>query len=178
MDWGKLIGGVAPTLATILGGPLAGGAVSVLSNAVLGHKDGTEGEIYEAIVGPDGKLDSEAVVKVKEAELTASTEEARIHAGDRSSARDMHVKMKDATTTVLSYAVFLGFFGLCYLILFVDLPTNNSELLYLIVGYVAGDFKTVMNFWFGSSKGSRVKDVMKYAPTNFGAIGNLFKKKR
>ena len=47
--FGPLLGQVAPTIATALGGPLAGVAVRTLSNALLGHENGSEGEVKQAL---------------------------------------------------------------------------------------------------------------------------------
>ena len=44
VDWKDVIGAVAPTIATALGGPLAGAAVKTLSNVLLGHEKGTESD--------------------------------------------------------------------------------------------------------------------------------------
>jgi hypothetical protein len=38
MDWKKIVGAVAPTLATALGGPLAGMAAAAVSDALLGKR--------------------------------------------------------------------------------------------------------------------------------------------
>ena len=40
MDWKQVVGAVAPGLATLLGGPLAGGAVSLLADKLLGGSSG------------------------------------------------------------------------------------------------------------------------------------------
>lgn len=47
-DWKAIVKTVAPALGTALGGPLAGTAVKVLSEALLGHSDGKEEEIARA----------------------------------------------------------------------------------------------------------------------------------
>ena len=46
--WKEIIGTVAPTLATALGGPLAGVATQAISAALLGKADGSEDEIAAA----------------------------------------------------------------------------------------------------------------------------------
>ena len=45
---------------------------------------------------------------------------------------------------------------------FVEIPTNNAEVLYMTVGIIIGTgFTTVINFFFGSSQGSKDKtDIM------------------
>lgn len=62
--WRKAVGALAPTIATMLGGPFAGAAVGALSKAVLGKEDGTEEELAQAIktATPD------TLARIKEAE--------------------------------------------------------------------------------------------------------------
>ena len=40
MDWKQIVAGIAPGLATALGGPLAGGVVAVLADKLLGGSTG------------------------------------------------------------------------------------------------------------------------------------------
>ncbi len=52
MDFGKmggLLAQVAPTIASALGGPLAGLAVKTLSSALLGTEQGSEQEVAAAL---------------------------------------------------------------------------------------------------------------------------------
>ena len=69
VDWKKVVGAVAPGLATALGGPLAGVAVSALSEQLLGRPDGSEAEVATALrVGG-----SDALLKLKDAEQAFQT---------------------------------------------------------------------------------------------------------
>ncbi len=58
MDWKSIVKVVAPTIATGLGGPLAGLATKALSEVLLGRPDGTEDEVAQAVLGanPDQLL--------------------------------------------------------------------------------------------------------------------------
>ena len=47
--FGPLLGQIAPSIATALGGPLAGVAVKTLSSALFGHEDASEDQISEAM---------------------------------------------------------------------------------------------------------------------------------
>ena len=48
-NWQGIVKAVAPTLAGMLGGPLAAVAVRELSNKILGKPDGTEADVAAAI---------------------------------------------------------------------------------------------------------------------------------
>ena len=173
MDLKKLIGSGAPILASMLGGPLAGSAVGMISKAVLGREDATEQEVMDAI-----QADPEALAKVKVAEIEAETTITEVHGKDREGARTMHVTMKDVTTPILSWVIVAGFFGMVAGVFLSQIDASESQLIALLIGYVASEMKTVTTFYFGSSKGSRNKDVMKYAPQSEGLLGNLFKKRK
>ena len=49
MNIKTLITEIAPTIATALGGPLAGGATKLLSQALTGKEDATEKEMQQAL---------------------------------------------------------------------------------------------------------------------------------
>jgi hypothetical protein len=49
-DWKKLVGALAPTLGTALGGPLVGSAISVLSNVLLGKPEGSQDDVSTAVL--------------------------------------------------------------------------------------------------------------------------------
>lgn len=105
MDWKKTIGSVAPSLATMLGGPLAGGVVAVLAEKVLGESTGDavhdEARLAGMLAGgitPDlrakileakAALDIELVkADVRKTELAADTEKSYI--ADAANARQTH----------------------------------------------------------------------------------------
>lgn len=90
-DWKKIAAAVAPTLATALGGPLAGVAVSAISDKLLGKPDGTEAEVAAAITAGG----SDALARLREAEqaFTVRMRELdidieKLHQADRDGARD------------------------------------------------------------------------------------------
>ena len=51
MNWKETLAAVAPTLATALGGPLAGAATKFISGKLLGKDDSTLEEIEQAVLG-------------------------------------------------------------------------------------------------------------------------------
>jgi hypothetical protein len=69
MDWSDLLGtlalGGAKTIATALGGPLAGNVVGFIGDKLLGKKDATPEEVKQALQG----LTGDQIVKLKELEL-------------------------------------------------------------------------------------------------------------
>jgi hypothetical protein len=159
----EVLATVAPSLATALGGPLAGAATQAIATAILGDAAATPQLVENANNGAAGS----DLVKLKEVELTfkAQMEEAgveleNIAAKDRASARDRQARMKDWTPSVLGLAIIVGFFGvLTYLFRF-GLPQSGSEVLLIMVGALGAMTTQVGNYFFGSSTGSKSKDVL------------------
>jgi hypothetical protein len=61
---------------------------------------------------------------------------------------------------VLGALIVLGFMALLGILIFVGVPDVNMELLYLAVGALIGYSGNVIQYFFGSSKGSSDKTKM------------------
>ena len=158
--FGPLLGSVAPTIATALGGPVAGMAVKALSGALFGHENGTDEDIQAALANPTGdqlaalkKIDADFKVQMKSLDIDLE----RIAAGDRDSARNMAVATHDWIPRVLAVGVTLGFFGIIAYILSFGLPASGGEALLMLIGTLGSAWTGVMAFYFGSSAGSKAK---------------------
>jgi len=51
----------------------------------------------------------------------------------------------------------LGFFGLIGALMFVEIPTKQSEVMFMLFGTLSAGFGAVIQYFFGSSKGSSEK---------------------
>ena len=159
-SFGPLLGQLAPTIATALGGPLAGVAVKTLSNALFGHEDATEDQISDAMASatPDQlaaikKIDADFKVQMKSLDIDLE----RIAAGDRDSARQMQRETKDWVPKVLAIVITLGFFGILIWMLFKGMPQTGTEALLMMLGALGTAWTGVINFYYGSSAGSKAK---------------------
>jgi len=159
-SFGPLLGQLAPTIATALGGPLAGVAVKTLSNALFGHEDGTEEQISEAMASatPDQlaaikKIDADFKVQMKSLDIDLE----RISAGDRDSARQMQRETKDWVPKILAIVITLGFFGILVWMLLNGMPKTGTEALLMMLGALGTAWTGVINFYYGSSAGSKAK---------------------
>lgn len=168
--FGPLIGSVAPTIATALGGPVAGLAVKALSGALFGHENGSQDDIMTALANPTGdqlaalkKIDADFKVQMKALDIDLE----RIAADDRDSARQMQMATRSWLPEVLAILVTVGFFGVIVYILKFGLPQSGSEALLLLLGSLGTAWTGVMAFYFGSSAGSQKKTEALTA-----AIGN------
>ena len=163
--FGPLIGSVAPTIATALGGPVAGMAVKAISGALFGHDGGSKDDIMTALANPTGdqlaalkKIDADFAVQMKALDIDLE----RIAAGDRASARDMQKETKDWIPRALAVSVTVGFFAILLYMLVYGLPTTGNEALLLLLGALQTAWGGIVAFYFGSSSGSQQKDKMIY----------------
>jgi len=158
--FGPLLAQVAPSIATALGGPLAGVAVKTLSSALFGHEEGTEEQVTEAMAtaSPDQlaaikKIDADFKVQMKALDIDLE----RISAGDRDSARQMQRDTKDWVPKVLAIVITLGFFGILIWMLLNGMPKTGTEALLMMLGALGTAWTGVVNFYYGSSAGSKAK---------------------
>lgn len=163
--FGPLIGQVAPSIATALGGPVAGMAVKALSNAFFGHGDASQDEIQAALANPTAeqlavlkKIDADFKVQMKALDIDLE----RIAADDRASARDMQKETKDWIPRALAVTVTIGFFGILLYMLVYGLPTTGNEALLLLLGALQTAWMGIIAFYFGASSSDTAKDKMIY----------------
>jgi hypothetical protein len=156
----NLVKTVAPSLATAVGGPLAGMATRAISDALLGKPDGTEDELIDAAskASPDQllalkKAEQDFAVRMRELEIDLQ----RIDAADRNSARDREVKTGDMTPRALAAAVTLGFFGVLGYMIAYGLPSQGGEALLVMLGTLGTAWGGIVSYYFGSSAGSKEK---------------------
>ena len=163
IDWTAIVKTVAPTLATALGGPLAGMATTAISTALLGKPDGTMTEVAAVVAGatPDQllvlkKADQDFAVKMKELDI----EIEKVNAEDRSSARKREVETKDKTPKVLAFMIVVGFMATAIGVLS-GYAKVESVLAGTIIGYISAKAELVLTYYFGSSAGSdRKTEIM------------------
>jgi hypothetical protein len=159
-ELGPLLGQVAPTIATALGGPLAGMAVKTLSNVLLGHENGSEEDVQAALssASPDQlaalkKIDADFKAHMKELDIDLE----RIAAGDRDSARQMQIANKDWTPKALAFFITFGFFGALIWLMVFGMPKTGAEALLMMLGSLSTSWIGVVQFYYGSSAGSKQK---------------------
>jgi hypothetical protein len=153
MEWLKTI---APTIATALGGPLAGMAVSAVAKAIGVSPD----EVQDVI--SSGKLTAEQVASIQLAELelkkqaqSMNLDFAKLIAEDKKSARDMQIATKSWIPALLAVFVTIGFFGILLGLMTEHFKTSDA--LMLMLGSLATAWTGVMAFYFGSSASSQAK---------------------
>ena len=160
----RAIARAAPGLAHALGGPLAGAAVEQLSRAIFGADTNVDVVDEENLADVLSKAGPEHLLALKKAEQDfqialrhASLEEQRIDAGDRASARERQIKMDDWTPCILGALVICGFFVVLGVMVARKLPPGAETEFSIMLGALATMTAAVVNYFFGSSAGSREK---------------------
>lgn len=161
-DWKDVISSVAPGLATAFGGPLAGAAVKVIADKVLGTPGASQEEVIQAL--SSGSLTGEQIVALKAAEqqfqleltkISVDTEKAYLQ--DVQDARARQVAIKDTmpqTIFFLLLAVYVLEFGV-----FVSgiVPQDDfvRALLTRAFATVETGLTGAIAYFIGSSRGSK-----------------------
>lgn len=160
IDWRKVLGTVAPVLATAAGGPLAGVAAKTLASKLLGKPEATQEEIETAIVSAS----PETLIKLKEIELQFELDMQKVGidfeklaTDDRASARAREVAVRDRTPALLAFLITLGFFGTLGWMLAYGKPASGGDALLVMLGALGGAWASVCSYYFGSSAGSKLK---------------------
>lgn len=161
-DWKSIVGTVAPTLATALGGPLAGMAVKTLATQFLGNKDATEKEVEAAVMSAD----PQALLQLKQIDLEfqklttdAGIQFEKIAADDRANARAREVSTGDSWSPRILACIFvIGWFTIQWYLLRHVVPLEMREIIMRTLGTMDMALGLIMGYYFGSSASSKGKD--------------------
>ena len=157
-----MLGVIAPTLGTALGGPMGAIAARTISTHLLGKADASESEIMAAVAGSN----AEDLAILKKAELDFQKELkkldidlAKVHAADRDSARKRQVAMNDHVPSVLAVLTLVAFFGYIGGVTFwPGGVAADVGFLNIAIGWLGGTASTVVAYYFGSSNDGKLKD--------------------
>ena len=151
---------IAPTIATCLGGPLAGLAVTALSKLF-----GVAPDQVQSMIN-DNKLSADQIAAVQQEEIKFKEQTQalglnfeQLAVEDRKSARDMQTTTQSLIPPVLSILVTGGFFGILAYLMVSPADTSNTPLM-IMLGSLGTAWTGIIAFYFGSSAGSRAKDQM------------------
>jgi len=176
MDWKDIAGKVmdsAPIIGGILGGPIggaAGGLISIIGNAFGLKPSETTPEKINSII----QQDPQALLKFKELEMNHKVEIEKIalqsdqmYLADRQSARNRQIESEKATGKrdynlyILAWVTVTGFYALIAFLIYKPLvEATTSPAVFMLFGALSAGFGAVMQYFFGSSKGSAEKTVL------------------
>ncbi len=153
-----IVKSVAPGLATALGGPLAGAAVSAIA-----EKFGVE-DTVEAVTTALQGANPEQLAKLQEIDL----KKLELENADRDSARKAHMAiatsaeahiLEKLTMPILALGTVSLAFVLIGILLFINIPDSQENIIIFALGFITSAATQVLSFYFGSSQGSKEKDL-------------------
>ena len=158
MSW---LESIAPTIATAMGGPLAGMAVEAISKAIGVDPSEVQNTINS------GKMTADQIASLQTAEiaLKARAQEMgldfeKLAVADRASARQMQMTTGSFVPPLLSVLVVVAWATIQYFLLTHVIDPTMRELVARVLGTLDGALMLVLSFYFGSSAGSQAKDTM------------------
>lgn len=160
--WKDIVRNVAPALGTALGGPMAGVATRYIADAWLGDKDASEVDIAMALENatPERlielkRLDSEFRLEMKKLEVDIF----KLEVSDKADARKI-LGINIWPQIILSGLFIGGYFVVLALLVAGEVTLHEAvrDMTLLLVGLITREVPTIMQFWFGSSYGSKEKD--------------------
>ena len=146
-----LIGGLAPTLGTALGGPVGGAAATMIAD-VLGC-DPTPQKIERALQ----QATPEQIAEIKKAELNFEARmkelDVDIFALETQDVQNARASFsKDWTARAIALGAVLSFVGYVFLVTIQPPDQNSDAVINLVLGYLGGIVSSIVSFYFGSSQ--------------------------
>ena len=166
MDWLKIL---VPSLGTALGGPLGAAAATFIADK-LGLTSSTVEAVTEALSGTGLTPDQLSSLKLAEVDFkkfleTNKIDLAKLDVANTQGAREMRIATNSNTPDILAGIVVVGFFTILILLMMGLLHVSDQQSLLILLGSLSAGFGAVLNFFFGSSRGSQNKDALIAATT-------------
>ena len=161
MSW---IESIAPTIASCLGGPLAGLAVEAVSKAI-----GVDPSAVQDTIN-SGKLTADQIASIQSAEIALKSKAQEMNLDfeqlaveDRKSAREMQTTTRSWIPPVLAVGVTGGFFGILFGLMYGQI--QHAPQIDIMLGSLGTAWTGIIGFYFGSSASSQNKDTLLHQST-------------
>ena len=155
---------LVPMLGTALGGPFGG-----IAAGFIAEKLGLEGKTVAAVTKAltDNKMTADQVTAIRLAEIDFTNFLAQneitkdqLDTQNTVDARAIQIAVKSITPNILAVIIVTGFFGVLIAMMLGLLAVSDQQALLILLGSLSAGFGAVLNFFFGSSRGSQNKDVL------------------
>jgi hypothetical protein len=177
MSWSDVAGVVenlAPTIASVIGGPLAGSGVSALEKlfgltpAPAASPSDRLNDVAAAIAGATPqqladmrKADQDYAIAMQAAGFKDAETLASLKVQDTVSARNMQTANRSPVPAWLTFFITAGFFSLLVGLFVAAIPEGSKALIYSATGTLGTVWLVVVHFWFGStSDTAQVNDLL------------------
>lgn len=156
----SILKGVAPTVATALGGPWAGMAVRTLSKELFGTEDAPIDDIEAALTSGDSDTllkaqaaNHEFEIKMKELKIR----EEELQYADIASARQREVSVRDKMPMILGILAFVQWYAVLFVVLFgkfvgIELDKDQMMTVMFVLATAQAIVLAVISYYFGSSQ--------------------------
>lgn len=147
-----------------LGGPIgvmAGAAVNAVAGGTA--KISTAEDLAAAFAKtPDQQKfitdlktsEQQFALQMKQLEINSVDDLEKILADDRASARGREIAVKDKTPAIMAFALTVGFFGTLFFVFAHGVKPEVRDMANIMVGTLGGGWMAVIQYYFGSSRGS------------------------
>ena len=181
-----LIKTVLPFLTTVLAGPVPGIATGLLNQIFPNKEIDTPEKLqeeYQKITqyensdvdknSPDylmqKKINENILVEIENAEnklklkfneagISSVLELEKIYAGDLQNARNRQIAMNDDTPRLIALIITVVVIALVLLLMFVNIPSNNKDLVTQVVLTIVAGWGGMMAYYFSTTARSKDKD--------------------
>jgi len=157
---GGILATIAPTIASALGGPLAGMATTALISGLGLAPDTSHDQVMQAIAGatPEQLLkikevDAQLVLDLKKLEVDV----LKIKAGDTADARNREIQTKDWTPRIIAGLIIGLYIGVQVAVFHTVVDPTMRDFVMRSMGTLDAAVGLVLSYYFGSSTGSAVK---------------------
>ena len=162
MDWKDIVKNIAPVIGGTIGGPFGAIGMKFLAGKLLGNENATEADIENAVLNASPQLLQElklADLQFKKDMAELGFKESELHVKDRDSARKMAISQGMTPQILLSGIYTVGYFVLLYQFMTgeVVIPSDTKAEFNMVLGVMTAAQIQIMNFFFGSSAGSKEK---------------------
>jgi hypothetical protein len=176
MSWSSVASAVenlAPTIATCVGGPFAGVAVSGLEHVfgLTPSPSDTQEARQDSVAAAFACATPDQLASIRKADQDFQVQMAGLGFKDKEAlaalstqdvegARDMQKTVKSWVPPVLTLAITIGFFGLVVGLMFANVPDANRAIFYSLIGSLGTAWMGCIHFWFGDTNSSNDKTAI------------------
>ena len=146
----NIVGAVAPTLGSAMGGPLGNMAMGKIAE-VLGVSNDQK-SIHQAIQNatPEQMLELKKAEQDFEVQMKMCIRDRfKLETQDKQNARNIF--SKDWTARIIGLFTIGGFLGYIFLVTLQPPEQNSEALINLVLGYLGGLASAIISFYFGAS---------------------------
>ena len=146
----NIIGAVAPTLGSAIGGPMGGMAANMIADVLGVPNDQKSIETAIQNATPEQMLELKKAEKQFELQMKElDVDVFELEVADKQNARSMF--SKDWTARIIGIATIAGFLGYIFLVTLQPPEQNSEALINLVLGYLGGLASAIISFYFGAS---------------------------